>query len=322
MEVGIMEQPFISLILPCYNEASNISLIYQEIHNIMALVPHTYELLFIDDGSNDDTLFHIQDLASEHAHVKFISFTRNFGKESAILAGLHEARGDATIIMDADLQHPSFLIPKMIEGYEEGYDQVIARRNRSGESPLRKTLSTLFYKAINQVVDVTLQNGIGDFRLMSRSVVNDILKLSEGNRFSKGLFAWVGYEEKVINYENVVRQSGDSKWSFSKLLNYAIDGLVSFNTKPLRICLYTGLFTLLLSLGYITFMFVQIVRNGIDVPGYFSTVSAILFLGGVQLLSLGVIGEYIGRIYNEVKRRPHYLVKDSNVHESKDKILQ
>ncbi|MGI8316287.1 glycosyltransferase family 2 protein [Halobacillus mangrovi] len=317
-----MRRSLISLILPSFNEEENIPLIYDNLHHIMALVNYDYELIFIDDGSEDQTLEYIQDLARKHPHVKYVSFTRNFGKEAALLAGLEKSKGDAVIIMDADLQHPAFLIPEMIQGYEEGYDQVIAKRNRNGESPLRKTLSTLFYKGINQLVDVTLKNGIGDFRLLSRSVVNDILKLSEGNRFSKGLFAWVGYEEKVINYENVARQSGSSKWPLSKLLNYAIDGLVSFNTRPLRICLYTGMLILLMSLGYIAFIFVQIVRNGIDVPGYFSTISAILFLGGVQLLSLGVIGEYIGRMYNEVKRRPHYLVKESNIHDSKNKVSQ
>lgn len=317
-----MRRSLISLILPSYNEEENIPLIYENLHHIMALVNYDYELIFIDDGSEDQTLEYIQDLARKHPHVKYVSFTRNFGKEAALLAGLEKSQGDAVIIMDADLQHPAFLLPEMIQGYEEGYDQVIAKRNRNGESPLRKTLSKLFYKGINQLVDVTLKNGIGDFRLLSRPVVNDILKLSEGNRFSKGLFAWVGYEEKVINYENVSRQSGSSKWSLSKLLNYAIDGLVSFNTKPLRICLYTGMLILLMSLGYIAFIFVQIVRNGIDVPGYFSTISAILFLGGVQLLSLGVIGEYIGRMYNEVKRRPHYLVKESNINDSKNKVSQ
>lgn len=317
-----MNSTFISLILPCLNEEENIFQIYDTIHNHMSLVSCDYELIFIDDGSTDRTLTLIQDLVLKHSHVKYISFTRNFGKEAALLAGLEKTKGDAVIIMDADLQHPSFLIPNMIQGYEEGYDQVIACRNRAGESSVRKTLSNLFYKTINHLVEVPLKNGIGDFRLLSRRVVDDILKLSEGNRFSKGLFAWVGYEEKIIHYENVARQSGDSKWSFSKLLNYAIDGLVSFNTKPLRICLYTGLFILLMSLGYIGFIFIQIINNGIDVPGYFSTISAILFLGGVQLLSLGVIGEYIGRIYNEVKRRPHYLVKETNIHDTKDKILQ
>jgi len=317
-----MNKSLISLILPSFNEEKNIPKIYEAIHNQMEPLHYDYELIFIDDGSQDHTLESIQMLASAHDQVKYISFTRNFGKEAAMLAGLEKSKGEAVIILDADLQHPSSLLPAMVEGYEEGYDQVIARRTRTGESPLRKALSSTFYKVINQLVDVTLENGIGDFRLLSRAVVNDILKLSEGNRFSKGLFSWVGYEEKVINYENVSRQEGDSKWSFSKLLNYAIDGLVSFNTKPLRVCFYAGLLTLLLSLGYIGFIFIEIIRTGIAVPGYFSTISAILFLGGVQLLSLGVVGEYIGRIYNEVKRRPHYLVKDTNIHDTKDQLTK
>ncbi|KGP71948.1 glycosyltransferase family 2 protein [Pontibacillus yanchengensis] len=317
-----MDGSLISLILPSYNEEENIELIYDSIHKDMADLDYDYELIFIDDGSADGTLNSIQHLAATYPGVKYISFTRNFGKEAALLAGLQKANGDAVIILDADLQHPSYLIPEMIQGFEEGYDQVIARRNRNGESKLRKGLTTMFYKMINTLVDVTLQNGVGDFRLLSRNVVNDVLKLSEANRFSKGLFSWVGYEEKVINYENVNRQAGDSKWSFSNLLNYAIDGVVSFNTKPLRLCLYTGLFILLLSLGYITVMFIEVIRTGIDVPGYFSTISAILFLGGVQLVSLGVIGEYIGRIYNEVKQRPHYLIKETNIHDANDQISQ
>ncbi|MYL33624.1 glycosyltransferase [Pontibacillus yanchengensis] len=317
-----MDGSLISLILPSYNEEENIELIYDSIHKDMSHLDYDYELIFIDDGSADKTLTSIQQLAATYPRVKYISFTRNFGKEAALLAGLQKANGDAIIILDADLQHPSHLIPEMIQGFEEGYDQVIARRNRNGESRIRKGLTTMFYKIINMLVDVTLQNGVGDFRLLSRNVVNDVLKLSEANRFSKGLFSWVGYEEKIINYENVCRQAGDSKWSFSNLLNYAIDGVVSFNTKPLRLCLYTGLLILLLSLGYITVMFIEVIRTGIDVPGYFSTISAILFLGGVQLVSLGVIGEYIGRIYNEVKQRPHYLIKETNIHDANDQISQ
>ncbi|KGX87126.1 glycosyltransferase family 2 protein [Pontibacillus marinus] len=312
----------ISFILPSFNEEENIPLIFESVHQDTSHLYYEYEFIFIDDGSSDQTLAAIQDLANEHQHVKYISFTRNFGKEAALLAGLQKARGDAVIVLDADMQHPSYLIPEMLEGYEEGYDQVVACRNRDGESTTRKTLSTLYYKFVNKLVDVKLKNGVGDFRLLSRSVVNDILKLSEGNRFSKGLFSWVGYEEKIIHYDNISRNAGDSKWSFGKLLNYAIDGLVSFNTKPLRICLYVGLLILMLSLSYITFIFVEIIRNGIEVPGYFSVISSILFLGGVQLVSLGVIGEYIGRIYNEVKGRPHYLIKETNVHESQNQITQ
>ncbi|QHE52815.1 glycosyltransferase family 2 protein [Pontibacillus sp. HMF3514] len=317
-----MNGKLISFILPSFNEEENIPLIFESIDKDISHLDYQYEFIFIDDGSSDQTLAAIQDLANKHLHVKYISFTRNFGKEAALLAGLQKARGDAVIILDADMQHPSYLIPEMLEGFEEGYGQVVACRNRDGESPARKTLSTMYYKFVNKLVDVKLKNGVGDFRLLSRSVVNDILKLSEGNRFSKGLFSWVGYEEKVIHYDNVSRNAGDSKWSFGKLLNYAIDGLVSFNTKPLRICLYVGLLILMLSLSYITFIFIQIIRNGIEVPGYFSVISSILFLGGVQLVSLGVIGEYIGRIYNEVKDRPHYLIKETNVHESKNQITQ
>ncbi|WP_181350378.1 glycosyltransferase family 2 protein [Thalassobacillus sp. CUG 92003] len=311
-----MTQSLLSIIIPAFNEADNIALIYNALSEQLNDTGYKYELLYIDDGSADETLKNIQHLAAQHEQVKYVSFTRNFGKESAILAGLQHAKGEATIIIDADLQHPSMLLPEMIKGYEEGYDQVLAQRDRKGESRMRAAFSDLYYSIMNKLADVDLQNGVGDFRLLSRRAVQAVLSLSEGNRFSKGIFSWIGFQHKVVFYENVERQEGESKWSFAKLLNYGIEGLVSFNHKPLRICLYTGLLVLLLSIFYITITFIQILQHGIDVPGYFTTISAVLFLGGVQLLSLGVIGEYIGRIYYESKQRPHYLVQESNTSRS------
>lgn len=308
-------QPMVSFIIPAYNEAENIPLIHDELRREFDMLDYQYEILYIDDGSRDNTLFILQDLADQFEEIKYISFTRNFGKEAALLAGLEHAKGDAVIIIDADLQHPVSLIPAMLQGFEEGYDQVIAQRNRKGDSKLRTSLSKLYYFVINKLVDVDLQNGVGDFRLLSRRAADAMLKLKEGNRFSKGLFSWIGYEQKIINYENVQRQKGDSKWSLSSLVNYGIDGMISFNLKPLRICLYMGVSILLLSLVYITIMFVQVFREGVSVPGYFTTISAVLFLGGLHLFSLGIIGEYIGRIYYEAKQRPHYLVQQTNVQE-------
>jgi glycosyltransferase involved in cell wall biosynthesis len=240
--------------------------------------------------------------------VKYISFSKNFGKEAAMLAGLTYSNGSHIVLMDADLQHPPSLIPQMLELSQEGYDQVIAKRNRIGESFHRSTISKLYYKVINKLVDVELVDGVGDFRMMSRKAVDAILSLQEYNRFSKGLFSWIGFSEYVIEYDNVIRNDGDSKWSFRKLLNYGIDGVISFNDKPLRIAIYLGLTVTILDLLYVFYMLVQIIGYGIEVPGYFTTISAILLIGGIQLFFMGIIGEYIGRIYYESKKRPHYII--------------
>ncbi|ASB87631.1 glycosyltransferase family 2 protein [Bacillus sonorensis] len=308
-----MKKGFVSIIIPSYNEASNIKLIYESLRNEFQSIEYDYEIYYINDGSTDQTLEEIKNLAEKNERVKYISFSRNFGKEAAILAGFQHARGDAVVVMDADLQHPTYLLHDFIKGFEEGYDQVIAQRNRKGDNPIRSYLSSLYYRFINKAVEVDLRDGVGDFRLLSRKAVNALLKLSEGNRFSKGLFCWIGFDQKIIYYENVERKNGKSKWSFRHLLNYGIDGIVSFNNRPLRICFYTGIFILFLSLIYIIATFIRILKYGVIVPGYFTIISAVLFLGGVQLLSLGIIGEYIGRIYYETKKRPHYLIQEANI---------
>ncbi|SDP78899.1 Glycosyltransferase involved in cell wall bisynthesis [Litchfieldia salsa] len=316
----MMKRVKISFIIPSYNEAENIPKVLEAINKEMYSQFYNYEVIFIDDGSTDETMETIKRLAFHFEEVRYISFTRNFGKESAMLAGLQSASGDAVIMMDADLQHPPSLICQLLRGYEEGYDQVIAKRNRTGDSPIRSFISSCYYRIVNHTVDVKLSDGEGDFRLLSRKAVNALLTLSEGNRFSKGLYSWIGYEQKTISYDNVVREHGETKWSFPKLLNYAIDGIVSFNHKPLRVCFYTGAFVLLLALLYISITFVQILRTGITVPGYFTLISAVLFLGGVQLVCMGIIGEYIGRIYSETKKRPHYLIQQTNVDQPVQKM--
>ena len=305
----------ISIVVPAYNEEANIASMYAKLAQELEALPYRYEIMFINDGSSDGTLQEILKLAAVHDTVKYISLTRNFGKESAMLAGLKRIKGDAAIVMDSDLQHPPTLIGEMVKGYEEGFNQVVARRSRTGDSKIRSLFSSLYYKLINSITDVDLQDGEGDFRLLSRKAINAILALSESNRFSKGLFSWIGLSKKTINYENVLRTDGDSKWSFNSLVNYGIDGIISFNMKPLRVCFYTGFLVLFLSLIYIFFTLYSILREGIGAPGYFTTITAILLLGGIQLISLGVIGEYIGRIYNETKQRPHFLVDISNVDE-------
>ena len=308
-----MEPLKISFVIPSYNEAGNIANVMKAIADEMMHQQMSYEVLFVDDGSTDGTMIEIRDIQYIYPEVEYVSFTRNFGKEAAIIAGLQHAKGHAVILMDADLQHPPTLISELLKGFEEGYDQVIAKRNRKGDSRLRSLLSSSYYRFVNKAIDVQLNDGEGDFRLLSRRAVDSLLLLSEGNRFSKGLYAWIGLEQKTITYENVTREHGETKWSFPKLLNYAIDGIVSFNTKPLRLCMYIGLATLTLAFVYIFVTLIGIFLHGVAVPGYFTTISAVLFLGGVQLLSLGIIGEYIGRIYNETKKRPHYLVQQTSV---------
>lgn len=309
----------IRVIVPCFNEGEVILKTYQRLSEILskdsAHHQYEYDLLFVDDGSKDKTINYIQEAATKDQHVKFISFSRNFGKESAMIAGYQHSKDcDAVIMIDADLQHPPELIPKMIEGYMDGYDQVVAKRDRTGEKQSRKIMTRIYYKVINRFVeDIELEDGVGDFRLLSQRAVNSLTELDECNRFSKGLYEWIGYNTKVFTYENVEREDGESKWSFGKLLNYGIDGLLSFNTKPLRAMIYLGLFVFFVSILYITFIFAGIILNGVNTPGYFSTIAAILLLGGIQLISIGVVGEYIGRIYYEVKARPKYIVQASNL---------
>lgn len=278
---------------------------------------YDYDLLFVDDGSKDNTIDHVQHLASLDQHVKYISFSRNFGKESAMIAGFqHSVKCDAVVMVDGDLQHPPEFIPQMIEGFQEGYDQVIAKRDRTGENIARKSMTKLYYKLINSFVeDIEFIDGVGDFRLLSQRAVKAMSSLKEYNRFSKGLFEWIGYNTKIFTYQNVEREAGHSKWTFTKLLNYGIDGLISFNNKPLRAMIYLGMTIFSLSIVYILYLLIGIMVNGINNPGYFTTIAAVLLIGGIQLISIGVVGEYIGRIYYEVKQRPKYIVQASNLKE-------
>lgn len=307
------------VIVPCYNETE---IIQQTISKLTSILDDTskkksfeYDLLFVDDGSKDNTIEILQNAAATLPTVKYLSFSRNFGKESAMIAGFeHSTDCDAVVMIDADLQHPPELIPEMVDVYREGYDQVIAKRNRDGEKASRKWITRAYYKMINYFVeDIHLEDGVGDFRLLSQRAVQSLVSLSEYNRFSKGLFAWIGYNTKVISYKNVEREAGESKWSFGSLLNYAIDGLISFNNKPLRTMIYFGLFIFVISMLYIAYLLFDTIAHGVTVPGYFTIIAAVLFIGGIQLISIGVIGEYIGRIYYEVKQRPKYIVQTSNL---------
>ncbi|MBU8757432.1 glycosyltransferase family 2 protein [Priestia megaterium] len=313
----------VSTVIPCYNESSSLKKTYKEVKKVLEELhqskKYAYEILFVNDGSKDDTLEHIKSLAKQDSSVKYISFSRNFGKESGMLAGLEKAKGEVVIILDADLQHPPYLMKEMIEQYEIGYDQVIARRDRKGENLIRKWLTRCYYKMVNNVMDVELADGIGDFRLLSRRAVESILSMPEYNRFSKGIFSWIGYKKKVIDYENNERIAGESKWSFKNLLNYAVDGIISFNNSPLRLLIYLGLLVTFVCICYVGFSFLNILLFGVDMPGYFTLISAILMLGGIQLISIGVIGEYVGRIYYEVKKRPKYILEETNTEISLEK---
>ncbi|OHS41964.1 glycosyltransferase [Staphylococcus sp. HMSC62B09] len=311
----------IRVIVPCFNEGEVVTKTYDKLTEILMKDSldkgYDYDLLFVDDGSKDNTIDHVQHLASLDLHVKYISFSRNFGKESAMIAGFqHSVKCDAVVMVDGDLQHPPEFIPQMIEEFQEGYDQVIAKRDRTGENIARKSMTKLYYKLINSFVeDIEFIDGVGDFRLLSQRAVKAMASLKEYNRFSKGLFEWIGYNTKIFTYQNVEREAGHSKWTFTKLLNYGIDGLISFNNKPLRAMIYLGMTIFSLSIVYILYLLIGIMVNGINNPGYFTTIAAVLLIGGIQLISIGVVGEYIGRIYYEVKQRPKYIVQASNLKE-------
>lgn len=302
----------LSVVVPCHNEQDVVQQMYARLVAATSAVVEDLEVVFVDDGSTDETLSRLRELAERDPCVRYVGLSRNFGKESAMLAGLREASGDAVVIMDADLQHPPDLIPEMLTLFRQGVEQVVARRTRRGEPWLRSGLSRVYYRAMNRMIDVPLADGQGDFRLLSRRAVDVLLSLPEVNRFSKGLFGWIGFPHATIDYENVVRAAGKSTWSFGRLVNYGLDGMISFNNKPLRICIWLGLAVVVLSLLYLLWLVGNALSFGIDVPGYITIVAIVTLLGGIQLVCTGIIGEYIGRIYYEVKRRPHYVVSSAS----------
>ncbi len=310
----------VDIIVPCYNEEEVLETFYKVTEEtVSAMAGYQFTYIFVDDGSRDTTLAKIHRLAKLHANVLYLSFSRNFGKEAAMFAGLQHSSGNLVIVMDADLQHPPAMIPEMMKGIEEGYDCAAAMRStRQGESRFRSVFSNLFYKISNKMSDVKMPQAAVDFRIMTRQMVNSILKLSEVERFSKGIFAWVGYETKWYPYENVERTMGTTKWSFKGLFKYAIDGITSFSISPLRLVSGTGFLISIVAFVYIIVTLIQTLIFGIDVPGYVTTLCAVLFLGGIIELSIGILGEYIAHIYMEAKDRPIYIVKQSNIEDSKE----
>lgn len=303
-------------IIPCYNEEAALHYFYEEMKKVMQQMEQVeFELLFINDGSKDGTLAVIKELAEKDARVKYISFSRNFGKEAAIYAGLANSDGDLTAIMDADLQDPPSLLPKMYQAIvEEGYDSVATRRvNRKGEPPIRSFFARNFYRLMNRISKADIVDGARDYRLMNRAFVNALLEMGEYNRFSKGLFGWVGFQTKWLEFENVERVAGETKWSFWKLFLYSIDGIVAFSTMPLSIAAFLGVMMCLIAAVSIVFIIVRQLLYGGSAFGWPSMVCIIMFLGGIQLLCIGILGSYLAKTYLEVKKRPIYICKETNI---------
>jgi glycosyltransferase involved in cell wall biosynthesis len=301
----------LSLVVPFYNEEEMIGAFFSAIIPVLEAIDGTqFEIVCVNDGSRDDTLRMLIGMSNEDSRIRVIDLTRNFGKEAALSAGLDEARGAIVIPFDADLQDPPRIIPLLVEKWREGYDVVVAKRvNRLTDSFLKRESAAIFYRIHNAVCDTKIPENVGDFRLITRDVVDALKRLPETRRFMKGLFAWVGYRTAVVEYVREPRLAGTSKFSGWKLWNFALEGFTSFSTLPLRVWTYVGSFVAFGAILYASFLIVRTVIQGIDVPGYASLISAVLLLGGVQLIGIGVLGEYIGRIYYESKNRPVYLIR-------------
>ncbi len=302
----------ISLIVPCYNEEASLPILWKALEDVRALRPEfEYEYIFVDDGSRDRTLSILEELSVKDASVHYLSFSRNFGKEAGMYAGLSEAKGEWVAILDADMQDPPSLLPQMFDILLKGEIDMVATRRvtRKGEPKIRSFFARFFYRLINRMTDVEIVDGARDFRVMKRDVTDAILSLSERQRFSKGIFSWVGFRTEWIEYENVERAAGETKWSFWKLFKYAVDGIVSFTTVPLRLATFSGLFVSAASFIYIIYYVIRTLVWGIPVPGYPSLLAFVLFLGGITLLALGILGEYLARTYMEVKSRPLYIIR-------------
>ncbi|MBU5316558.1 glycosyltransferase family 2 protein [Clostridium bornimense] len=304
----------ITLLIPAYNEEDVLNMLYDRLKNIMnSIENYEFEILFVNDGSKDNTLSIIKSIREIDKRISYVNLSRNFGKEIAMIAGLDYAKGDAVIILDADLQDPPELIPDMIKYWEEGYDDVYAkRRSRSGETWLKKFTSHAFYRVLKSVSKVPIQEDTGDFRLLDRRCVQALKQLRETQRYTKGMFSWIGYKKKEILFDRDPRAAGNTKWSYFKLMDLAIEGITSFTTFPLKVSTYVGSFISFGALIYMIFIIAKTLICGGDVAGYPSLMAVILFLGGIQLLFLGVIGEYLGRIFNETKNRPLYFVEEYN----------
>jgi len=302
----------LSVVSPCYNEGPGLRQLVQALQETLPEVTPDFEVILVDDGSSDDTLAQLRAVAREDPRFRYLALSRNFGKEAAMLAGMSEAAGDAVAIIDADLQHPPELLKRMLPLLDHGFDQVVAKRTRAGDAAARTFASRIYYRLVNHLMDVRLQDGVGDFRVLSRKAVDALLSLREYNRFSKGLFSWIGFDSATVNYENVLREVGESKWGLRRLLNYGIDGVISFNSKPLRSAIHFGLLMSALAFIYAAWIVARALVTGVSSPGYVTIICAIVGFGGLQMIMLGIVGEYLGRIYLETKGRPHYLFKETS----------
>jgi len=309
----------ISIIVPCYNEQEALPIFYSEVTKVLQGMDHEYELIFVNDGSKDSTLQILRELGTEDIHVRYLSFSRNFGKEAAMYAGFCHAHGDFVAVMDADMQDPPALLPEMMMILESGeYDSVATRRvSRKGEPPIRSWFARRFYELINRISDADIVDGARDFRLMKRDMVDAIVSMSEYNRFSKGIFGWIGYKTYWMEYENVERVAGETKWNFWKLFKYAIDGIINFSQVPLSIASWFGLGMTAVAFLMTVFVFVRKLMFGDPVAGWASMVCIIIFIGGIQLFCLGIMGQYIAKTYMETKKRPHYILAETNIKDAK-----
>lgn len=304
----------ITILIPCYNEENSIDVLYEHLEKVIAqLTEYEFRILLVNDGSEDNTLAKLQELHTRDSSVSYVSLSRNFGKESAMLAGLDYAEGDAVILMDADLQDPPELIPQMLREWENGYDDVYARRRtRAGETWFKKASANFYYKILRRFADIDIPADVGDFRLLDRQAVNALCSLREKQRYTKGLFCWIGYNKKELIFDRDPRAFGKTKMSFFKLFGLAVDGITSFSVAPLRVASVLGLLISTVAFVYLLFVVGKTLLYGDPVAGYPSMISIILFMGGIQLVVLGIIGEYIGRIFYEAKNRPDYLVSEYN----------
>lgn len=305
----------ISIIVPCYNEEESLRLFHEAVKKTEETMPDCrFEILLINDGSRDRTLEVMRELAAEDPDVSYYSFSRNFGKEAAMYAGFCHAKGDYAAVMDADLQDPPDLLPQMYQILKSGeYDSVAARRvNRAGEPPVRSWFARRFYSLINKISDADIVDGARDFRLMKREMVEAVLAMGETNRFSKGIFGWIGFRTYWMPYENVERVAGQTKWNFWGLFSYALDGIVNFSRVPLDIASWFGILMTIISFLAILFIVLRKLLFGDPVAGWASTACIITFIGGIQLLCLGIIGKYLATVYSEVKKRPHFIISESN----------
>ncbi|MCY1720377.1 glycosyltransferase family 2 protein [Prolixibacteraceae bacterium Z1-6] len=298
----------ISIVIPSFNEEDNIALLFEKIKTI--LQKEDYECIFVDDGSRDATFENIRKIAAENKQVKGISFSRNFGHQTALLAGLTEADGDVVIMMDADGQHPPEVIPELLNQYQKGFEIVNTRRLSTGDAGAAKNLSSKgYYKFVNLLTDIKIEPASSDFRLMTRKAVDAFLQIDEKDRFTRGLISWMGFKQTIVEFTAPPRMTGVSKYTFKKMLTFAWDGITSFSSKPLKFSLYAGIFALLFGGIYSIYILIIFIM-GKTIPGWASMMLVILLLGGIQLLSLGIIGEYLSRIFNEAKNRPHYFIQD------------